>query len=248
MKVLILAAGYGTRLYPLTINLPKALISINEKPLLNIILDKVSSLEKEFSIEKITVLTNNRFYQHFLDWRQEYKFAVDIYNDGTNSPQDRLGAIGDINFFVTQNKIKDDLLILGADNIFDWGLDGFIRFSQNQRPYPTLCLVDIEDKKKAQNFGVVKLDEYSKVVDFKEKPQFPESTMVATCIYFFPRESLNFIAEYVRAFPHSDASGKYIEWLAKKAKVYGYPLKGLWLDIGHKEELEKAKKIWRAEE
>jgi glucose-1-phosphate thymidylyltransferase len=243
MRALILAAGYGTRLYPLTLNLPKALISINKKPLINFLIEKTNNLKKYFSIEEIIVVSNNRFYKKFLGWKRKYKIKADILNDGTNSPLDRLGAVKDMEFAIKDK--KDDWLILGADNLFEDNLVDFLKFSLKKIPHPSLAIYDIKSKKVASRFGVVEINSRRRIKRLSEKPKRSTSTLIATCVYFFPKDSLKFLSQFLLQYKEVDTLGKYIEWLVKKTKVYAYFLKGKWIDIGQLDSLRKAWEIFK---
>jgi glucose-1-phosphate thymidylyltransferase len=229
MRVLILVAGYGTRLYPLTINLPKPLIPINKKPVINFLIDKIDTLKNHFPIEEIRVVSNNRFYKNFLDWKKKHRIKAAIINDGSNTPHDRLGAVRDIKLSIGDT--KDDWLVLGGDNLFEDDLVGFVGFAYKKQSRPVIGLYDI-GKKISSCYGVVKLDGLERIIELKEKPKRPSSSLVATCIYFFPKESLKFLDLFLSRKNSFDASGKYIEWLVKQLEVFGYILKGMWLDIG----------------
>ncbi|MCM8819797.1 MAG: nucleotidyltransferase family protein [Candidatus Omnitrophica bacterium] len=240
MRVLILAAGYGTRLYPLTLELPKPLIKIKNKPIINFLIDKILTLEKYFKIEDVRVVTNNKFYNTFLEWKNIYKINAKIFNDGTNSPQDRLGAIKDIQFAI--ETINDDWLIIGGDNLFEDTLVEFLKFSQKNKPYVTIGVCKLKNKKDASKFGIVELDANGCILRFEEKPKIPFSDLAASCIYFFPKESLYLLKEFLDSKKNTDASGKYISWLVKNNKVFGYILNGRWFDIGHFEILKMVEK------
>jgi glucose-1-phosphate thymidylyltransferase len=243
MRVAILAAGYGTRLYPLTVNLPKPLIPVCSTPIINFLIEKIKCLNNYFPVEEIRVVSNNKFYPNFLEWKKKYHFDVNIINDGSNSPEDRLGAIGDINFAIGRD--VGDWLILGGDNLFNDALIKFMRFACKKKPYVSIGLYKLAQKKLASNFGVVKLNLTRKISIFLEKPENPPSRLIATCVYFFPKDSLEMLNRYISARCHSDASGKYIEWLVQEARVYGYPLKGSWFDIGRYESLKSAEEEFK---
>jgi glucose-1-phosphate thymidylyltransferase len=241
MRILILAAGYGTRLYPLTLDLPKSLVPLGDKPLINFLIEKIDNLKESFNVEELTIVSNNKFYKYFLEWKAKYMVNANIINDGSNSPQDRLGAVKDIRFAIGDK--KDDWLVLGGDNIFEDDLTEFIEFSYLKKAYACIGLYDVADKKLACRYGVVKTDSKKRIIDFAEKPKNPFSTLIASCIYFFPKETLNFLDIFLSGETNTDAAGKYIAWLARETKVYGYTLKGNWLDIGQKDSLSEAEKI-----
>ena len=183
---------------------------------------------------------NNKFYKSFLEWKKNYKIEATILNDGSNNPENRLGAIGDMRFAI--DSFLDDWLILGGDNLFEDTLGGFIDFSLKNRPVPSIGVYDVQSKEEASRCGVVKLDANNRIVDFKEKPKNPFSTLAASCVYFFPKESLYLFEEFIKDHLNVDACGKYIEWLSLRGKVFGYVLCGKWIDIGNINSLETAAK------
>jgi glucose-1-phosphate thymidylyltransferase len=236
MKALILAAGYGTRLYPLTKDFPKPLLEINNRPLITYILEKLAAIE---DLEDIFIVTNNRFYWELEKWarrtRQRFgKFILKVFNDGTTSPDARLGAVGDINFIIEKGVVADeDLLVAGGDNLFDFGLKEFIAFSKKNAPKNvTVGLFDLQDKKKATKYGVLAIDRDNRIISFEEKPKNPKSSLIAMCLYYFPNQTLRLVNEYIKETGESDASGGYISWLCRKIPVYGFVFKGMWEDIG----------------
>ncbi len=240
MNIAILAAGYGTRLYPLTLKIAKPLLPINGKPMLNFLIDKIEILNKYFPIEDIKIIVNNRFYKSFLAWKKEYNIGAQIINDGSNSNEERLGATKDMKLAIANQ--KKDWLVLGGDNLFEDDLVDFIKFSFKMRPYSSIALYDVKSKKEATRFGVVALNNRKKIVKFQEKPKKPASTLAASCVYFFPKESVGLLDLFISQYPKNDAAGKYIEWLAEESKVFGYTVGGKWIDIGHQDSLKEAEK------
>ncbi len=234
-KAIVLAAGYATRLYPLTLNIPKPLLKITRsKTVLDFIID---DLQASGLVEEAIIVTNNKFYRDFLRWSKtrSKKIRVSVVNDGTSSNEDRLGAIGDIYFAVKKKKISGDIIVIGGDNLFDKGFASFLKFALDKKPFVSLGLFDIRDKKEATRFGVVSVDKTSCVSCFEEKPPKPKSTLVATCLYYFPQPTLSFLEKYILDLKTSkDAPGNYIRWLLGQDRVYGFTLsKGHWHDIGH---------------
>jgi glucose-1-phosphate thymidylyltransferase len=238
MHIAILAAGYGTRLYPLTLKIAKPLLPINGKPMLNFLIDKIDILKNNFAIEETKIIVNNKFYRSFLGWKKKYDINAQIINDGSNSNEERRGATKDMKLAIADQ--KKDWLILGGDNLFEDDLVEFIKFSLRMRPYSSIGLYDVKSKKEATRFGVVVLNKRKKIVEFQEKPKRPASTLAASCVYFFPKESVGLLNIFISQYPNNDAAGKYVEWLAKESKVFGYTLGGKWIDIGHQDSLKQA--------
>ncbi len=243
MKVILLAAGYGTRLYPLTLDKPKCLLDINGKPVIEYILEKIRDLEE---VDEVFIVTNDKFYNLFLEWRKNFRYNKDIIviNDGTKSNEERLGAIGDIYFAIAQKRITDDLLIINADNIFSFDLKKIFLFFGREKPI--IGIFDVGDLEIAKRMGHVKLDENKKVIFFKEKDQNTKSSICSTGIYYFPARVLPLIKIYLDEGNSPDRSGDLLEWLYKTEDIYGYDCsKGgeYWFDIGSKEEYEKINKL-----
>ncbi len=267
MKALILAAGYATRLYPLTKDYPKPLLEVKEKPIINYIIDKLKSVP---DLNEIYIVTNNKFINIFKKWSKTLKTSkkITLVNDLTKTNQDRLGAIGDINFVIAKHRIKEDLLVIGGDNLFSGSLKSFLDESKKKIPATSIGVYHLKNKKDASRYGVVKLDKNNKIIDFAEKPDKPKSNFVAMCLYYIPNNNLNLISEYIKnGATHrleskvfvsaeylsgdkprkckkikTDATGNYIDWLKDKTDVYGYVFKGSWFDIGDYKYLNAAKK------
>lgn len=240
MKVIILAAGYGTRLYPLTLHTPKGLLDIGRRKLIDFIIEKLNILQ----VGRVFVVTNNRFYGAFLRWVKECSlFSIEIINDGSNSPEERLGALGDIELVIEKKRIVEDILVLGSDNIFTWDLEEFITFSRKKK---SVCigLYDVGDRELARRFGIAEIDDNFRLISFEEKPSTPKSTLAGTCIYFFPAHTLKYIREYTSSGYNKDTSGQYISWLREKISIFGFKFEGDWLDIGQKDTLELARKFF----
>lgn len=244
MKALILAAGYATRLYPLTKEYPKSLLAIRKRPMINYIVDK---LEEICAIDEIIVVTNSKFFSIFQKWAKglKVKKRLSLVDDLTKDHAGRRGAIGDMDFAIRKKRIKDDLLVIGGDNLFDGGLEGFLFFAKIHTPHPVIGVYNIKSKIKASKYGVVKLDKRNKIINFSEKPQHPESTLVAMCLYYFPKEKIKRIKEYLGAKSNQhDATGFYIDWLRRRESVYGFIFEGLWYDIGHLKFYKEANKSY----
>ena len=245
MKALILAAGYATRLYPITKEFPKPLLAIGRRPIIDYILDKLEVID---SIDEIIVVTNSKFIPIFRKWAAatKTKKKLTLIDDLTQSHSDRRGAIGDLSFVLHKKQIRQDLLVIGGDNIFEGNLEAFLSFAKHKKPYAVMGVYDIQHKQEASKYGVIKLDKSERITDFKEKPLNPKSTLVAMCLYFFPKRRLGLIKEYlqIKSDKH-DATGFFIEWLRKKEPVYGFQFRGHWYDIGHHNSYAQAKEKYK---
>ena len=242
MKALILAAGYATRLYPLTKKYPKPLLEVGGRPIINYIVDKLKSVS---AINEIYIVTNSKFILVFSKWLKKEKFSkkITLVNDLTKDNRDRLGAIGDINFVLKKKKIRGDLLVIGGDNLFNGSLKGFLDFSKKNLSAASIGLYRLKNKKDARRYGVVKLDKTKRITSFHEKPRQPQSSLVAMCLYYIPKNFLGLIREYMlNKKKQADTTGGYIAWLKDKIDVYGYVFSGSWFDIGDYKYLNAAKK------
>jgi glucose-1-phosphate thymidylyltransferase len=236
MKAIILAAGYATRLYPLTLNIPKPLLKVTaDKTVIDLMVDDLASC----GVRDITVVTNRKFFGVFKIWAQRRgagrrSLRLTVLDDGTTSNDNRLGAVGDMYFAVCRRRVAEDLVVVGGDNLFDRGFKPFLAKARAWRPYASLGLFDIRDKKEATRFGVVSVDRQGRVLSFEEKPLRPRTSCVATCLYFFPAATLPLLKRYMADQTTSkDAPGNYIRWLMQHDRVYGHALKeGNWYDIG----------------
>ena len=244
MKVLILAAGYGTRLYPRTRHFPKPLLKIGKRPIINYLLDKIEKLN---DISRIIVVTNDRFFKQFKLWENSLKtkYPILIVNDLTTSPEDKRGAIGDMHFVFSKEDFTGNFLVLGGDNLFKESLVDFIHFAKSKYPFVSVGLFDIKNKKDARYYGVVRLDKKNRIIEFSEKPSRPKSSLVAMCLYYFPKGKLPFIKKYLQdPYNSPDTIGSFIDWLSKKDKVYGFKFNNFWFDIGHIHTYKKVEKIF----
>lgn len=241
MKVLILAAGYATRLYPLTKEYPKPLLMVGNRPIIDHIIGKVNALP---GVSEIIVITNSKFIGRFRGWkaRLRSKVKISLVDDLTKGLSDRRGAIGDMNFAINKKRIRDDLLVIGGDNLFQYGLDKFMKFASSRKPSPVIGVYDIKDKKEAHKYGVIRLNRNKMITGFWEKPARPKSTLVGMCLYYFPGSGLNLLKDYLDSNTDGhDATGFYIDWLKDRVPVYGFEFSGKWFDIGDHKYYNRAK-------
>ncbi len=244
MKCIILAAGYATRLYPLTENQPKALLAVGEKTILSHIMDKVEQLEE---IDEVFIVTNDRFLKNFQSWQKTYKpkKATHIISNGTKTNEERLGAVRDMHFAVQHKNIYNDVLLIAGDNLFEFSLKQFVDFFREKNA-SAIALYNIKDKSKAaKKLGVAVIDNNNRITDFEEKPAQPKSSLAATCCYLLKRESLRKLQEYIHAGRKSDHPGDFIGWLGQQEMLYGFAFTESWFDIGSPESLERANEAYR---
>lgn len=233
MVALILAAGYGTRLYPLTKEIPKALLPVKDRPILQHLMEKLAS--PALGIREFVFVSNHRYTSAFQKWlgRSHLPFPWQLLDDGSTSEENRLGSIGDLVFAVRAAKIDADLLVMGSDNLFQDPLGGFLQFAKERSPALTLGVHELTDLTQAHRYGVLQVDEEWRIVDFQEKPSKPTSPFISTAVYFFPRRTLPRVLEYAAApGGNQDTLGSFIRWLVHREKVYAYRLQGSWFDIG----------------
>ena len=236
MKALILAAGYATRLSPLTDNLPKQLLPVGGRPIVDWILDKVRAA----GIPDVHLVTNARFAPLFADWSA--RTGVTIHDDGTTSNETRLGAIGDVQFV----NLDDDLLVVAGDNLFDFSLADYVEFWRSKGG-SAVAVYDVQSKELAKKYGVVAVDDDDRIVDFVEKPDDPPSTLAATATYLYARNHVALVGEYLERGNNPDQPGNFVAWLHRREPVYAYRFAGGWYDIGDRDQLLAADNRLRAE-
>lgn len=233
MKAIILAAGYATRLYPLTENTPKPLLPVQGKPIIDWIIDKLHAV----GIQDIYVVTNNKFYTHFQDWSNGKYIIV---NDGTLNNETRLGAIGDIDYVIKTQHIDDDLLVIAGDNLFSFALTDFLAFFREKKS-TLVAVYDTHDKNCiAKRLGCVEVDKTDKILGFEEKPEHPKTTLAATACYLFPKQHLHYVKEAMQR--HTDRPGELVKFISEHEAVFGFRFSGYWFDIGTHEEYARVNK------
>jgi glucose-1-phosphate thymidylyltransferase len=229
MKALILAAGYATRLRPLTDSIPKQLLPVADRPMVDWILDRIT----ETTADEIHLVTNARFAQDFERWAEGKD--VHVHDDGTTSNEDRLGAIGDIHFV----GLDDDLLVVAGDNLFDYSLADYESYWR-AKGGSCVAVLDVGDAELAKKYGIVEVDEDDRVIGFVEKPEDPPTTLCATATYFYKREHAALVSTYLEEGNPPDQPGYFIAWLHQRAPVYAYRFPGEWYDIGDRDQLQEA--------
>jgi len=249
MKVLILAAGYATRLYPLTQNQPKPLLLVAGKPMIEYVLDNIEPIG---GIDRVYVVTNAKFAGHFQKWADTYratksKLDFTIVNDGSTDDTNKLGAIGDLHFVMKKEIVNDDLLVVAGDNLFSESLEAFGKFCR-QKNAPVLGVYDVGSLEEIKKYNSISMDAKGRITFFEEKPKNPTSTITGIALYYYPKSTLPLIKQYIAEGNNPDQPGRLVQWLYPKIPVYTWVVPGLWFDIGSKESLEEANKIFASEE
>jgi len=238
LKALVLAAGYATRLYPLTLDRPKALLEVGGRPMLDHVLDRLQAM----GVDDTIVVTNAKFTPHFEEWATG-KADVTIVNDGTTSNDDRLGAIGDTAFVLDQTGLDDDLVVVAGDNLFGEDVSGFAVYGQEVGA-PVLAVHDVGDLSRMREYNQIEIDDQGRITFFEEKPEDARSTLAGVALYFYPRHTLPLIRQYLAEGNNPDQPGRLIEWLYPRTPVYTWRLPGAWYDIGSAETLQEADRIF----
>jgi glucose-1-phosphate thymidylyltransferase len=244
MNALILAAGYATRLYPLTLKTAKPLLTVDGKPIIEWVVDNLAGI---LDLETIYVVTNDKFSADFQAWSDRYRgrypeFKFKIINDGSKSDDDKLGAIGDINFVITrQNLTQSSLLIVAGDNLLTESLADFVACARGTDA--TVAVYDVGDTEAIKKYGNISVDADGIITHFEEKPENPQGTLAAVAVYYYSPIVLSLLTTYLAAGNNPDQPGRFVQWLYTRKPVKTFQIKGKWLDIGSKETLENADKI-----
>jgi glucose-1-phosphate thymidylyltransferase len=245
MKVIILAAGYATRLYPLTLTRPKPLLPVAGKPMIDYVLDNLAPIG---GLECIYIVTNDKFADQFQLWADQYratktKLDFKIINDGSTDDSNKLGAIGDLHLVLTREGVNDDIIVVAGDNLFSESLEGFGSFCR-QKNAPVLAVYDVGNLQEITKYNAISIDSNDRITFFEEKPKKPTSTITGIALYYYPKATLPFIQQYIREGNNPDQPGRLVQWLYTRTPVYAWPVPGVWYDIGSKETLEEANRIF----
>ena len=233
----MLAAGYATRLEPLTERVAKPLLPLAGQPMLEYLYEKIAAVE---AIDELHVVTNSRFAADFRDWATggERPLSVKVHDDGTSSNDDRLGAIGDVRFVVERAGLEgEDLLIIAGDNLFDFDLRDFVAFWSSKQGGSAIGVHDVGELELMRQYAMVELDEDDRVTFLVEKPEEPTSTLAGIAVYLYRAEHAGLVRDYLAEGNSPDQPGRFVVWLYRRVPVYGYRFPGAWLDIGDREQL-----------
>ncbi|MFC1752998.1 nucleotidyltransferase family protein [Thermoproteota archaeon] len=240
MKAIILAAGYGGSLYPLIKDTAQAMLPIRGVPVIEHLIEKIQLVG---SIDEIFLVVNHRFFSQFKFWLDDYVHQVPIklIDDGSKNQKDSVGATRDLAFTIESQNIQDDILIVGADNIFSCSLIDFVKYAYLRKSNPSIGVYSLNDKVKSRRYGIVTIDENKRVSDFYEKPsKLNGSRFISACLYFLPKEQLSSIRDFLNNTKNGILIGNYIKWLSQNCNVYTFDCQGSWLDLGDEDSYMEA--------
>ncbi|MBQ7328458.1 MAG: nucleotidyltransferase family protein [Oscillospiraceae bacterium] len=241
MKCLILAAGYATRLYPLTENFPKPLLDVGGKTILDWLVDDIHTAGL---VDEFVVISNHKFAHHFEKWAATKTMKVTVVDDGTDSNETRLGAVKDIQFAIDQLGLDDDMLVIAGDNVLDFTLTKFLAYAKEKN---TSCIMRYyePEEKKLTKCGVVEIDENDRIVSMEEKPAAPKSHWCCPPFYYYTKADAKLVAKGIEAGCGTDAPGSYVAWLCTQTPVFAMEMPGKRFDVGNLESYNKIKEEYK---
>ena len=241
MKCLILAAGYATRLYPLTENFPKPLLQVKEKTILDWLVDDI---DQSGEVDEYVVISNAKFYPHFVEWAKTKDQKISVVDDKTTSNETRLGAVMDVQYAIETLNLDDDMLVIAGDNVLDFSLTKFVNYAKQKK---ASCIMRYYEgvKEKLSKSGVATIDENEKIISLEEKPKEPKSNWCCPPFYFYTREDSKKIPLAIKDGCGIDAPGSYIAWLCKNSTVYAMEMPGKRYDIGNLESYQQVQQDYK---
>lgn len=255
MKCLILAAGYATRLYPLTENFPKPLLTVGDKTILDWLIDDIDTLKKDTEaasdacfVDEYIVISNHKFAEHFDKWAAEKSaregLKITVVDDGTMSNETRLGAVRDIQYAVEKLVLDDDLFVIAGDNLLDFSLKDYVRYAKAKG---TSCVMRYYEPsiEKLHKTGVAEVDENDRIIGMEEKPAEPKSHWCTPPFYYYRKEDVPLVKVGIESGCGTDAPGSFIAWLATVVPVHAYEMPGKRYDIGNLESYERVKREYK---
>lgn len=241
MKCLILAAGYATRLYPLTENQPKPLLTVGNKTILDWLIDDI---DEAGLVDEYIVISNHKFAHHFQDWANTKTQKITIVDDGTSTNETRLGAVCDIQFAIEQLNLDDDMLVIAGDNLLDFSLQRFVHYAHQKQ---TSCIMRFweTDEQRLLKCGVVTIDEQDRILRMTEKSPTPETHWCCPPFYYYTRQDAHLVKEGIKNGCGTDAPGSYIAWLCTQTPVHAMEMPGKRYDIGNLQSYQQVQKNYK---
>ena len=241
MKCLILAAGYATRLYPLTENYPKPLLKVGEKAILDWLIDDIRTAD---TVDEYIVISNHRFAHHFDAWAKTHSFPITVVDDGTNTNETRRGAVCDIQYAIDRLELDDDLLIIAGDNVLDFSLTAFLRYVQEKGTSCTMRYYE-PDENKLKRCGVSEIDGNERLLSLEEKPDAPKSHWCTPPFYFYTKADAVRIRDAIKDGCGTDAPGSLVAWMCRRSVMHSMEMPGNRFDIGNLESYETVQKTYK---
>lgn len=241
MKCLILAAGYATRLYPLTENFPKPLLEVRGKTILDWLLEDIDGAGL---VDEYVVITNHKFSRRFEAWAEGHRLPIRVLDDGTETNETRLGAVRDIQFAIETLDLRDDLLVIAGDNLLDFSLRAFLRYAREK---DTSCVMRYWEasEEKLRRTGVAVVDEHDRIVEMEEKPAHPKSHWCTPPFYFYKAADVPLVKRGIESGCGVDAPGSFIAWLSGETAVHAWEMPGRRYDIGDLESYAAVRESYR---
>ena len=245
MKLIILAAGYATRLYPLTLNQPKPLLRVSGKPIIEHLIDNLAEID---CLDHVYVVTNAKFIDHFERWAQAYRVpgsgpGLTIVNDLCTDDSNKLGAVGDLHLALEQHQIKDDIMVVAGDNLFSEKLAAFGNFCLTMST-PVLAVYDVGNLDEIKKYNAIEVDPAGRITFFEEKPKHPKSTLTGIALYYYPQVSVPLIQRYIEEGNNPDQPGLLVQWMYGLVPFHTWKVPGIWYDIGSQESLADANRVF----
>jgi len=241
MKCLILAAGYATRLYPLTENFPKPLLKVGDKTILDWLVDDIDGAGL---VDEYVVISNHKYAAHFEKWAGGRKQKITVVDDGTSTNETRLGAVCDIRYAIDKLNLDDDLLVIAGDNVLDFSLQHFVRYACSKG---TSCIMRFHepDENRLHKCGIVCVDADERITHMEEKPAHPRSHWACPPFYFYQKSHVGWVKRAIAEGCGTDAPGSFIAWLSGQAPVYAMEMPGRRYDIGDLKSYEKVQQEYK---
>ena len=241
MKCIILAAGYATRLYPITENFPKPLLDVGGKTILDWLIDDIDTAGM---VDEYIVVSNHKFVKHFNIWTDKNEHNITIIDDGTTSNETRLGAVRDIGLAYNSLSEADDCMVIAGDNVLDFSITRFMQYFKKKNASVVMRYYE-PDSKKLMKSGVLTIDENQRIIKMAEKPQEPESNWCCPPFYIYKAEDISRVPEAIADGCSVDAPGSLVSWLCQKSDVYAFEMPGKRYDIGNVESYTEIKNSYK---
>lgn len=241
MKCLILAAGYATRLYPLTENFPKPLLKVGDKTILDWLVDDI---DLSGEVDEYIVISNHKFAHHFEEWAATKPQNITVVDDGTSTNETRLGAVKDIQFAIDTLHLDDDMLVIAGDNVLDFSLTKFVEYAKEKGTSAIMRYYEANGQKLLKT-GVVTIDSDDRILLMTEKSPNPATHWCTPPFYFYTREDARLVQKGIESGCGTDAPGSYIAWLCTQTPVHAMEMPGSRYDIGNLASYEEVQRTYK---